>query len=228
TVSLSGIRKSFSWVILMSRRRVDLTGKKFGKLLARRSLTEKHYSGAYLWECLCDCGNIKHVSTTALNSGGVKSCGCIGRGGRLEIGEAAFNNLYAKVQKSARKRGLECTLTETQYRKMISGSCLYCGDPPYQIASCPSWHGDYIYNGLDRVDNHKGYTMSNCVPCCGVCNSMKSDHPQKFYLNKCKQVFKRHGRKLWLSNLFNRCMMPLKSIQRRTPTEDRIIPSQRY
>jgi hypothetical protein len=33
--------------------------------------------------------------------------------------------------------------------------------------------GDLAYNGIDRVDNKKGYTEENCVSCCGLCNRMK-------------------------------------------------------
>jgi hypothetical protein len=29
------------------------------------------------------------------------------------------------------------------------------------------------YNGIDRVDNEKGYLVENCVPCCFTCNSLK-------------------------------------------------------
>lgn len=53
----------------------DLTGKKFGKLLVL-SLTGKRRRG-YYWRCLCDCGNIIDVVSSALASGNTKSCGCL-------------------------------------------------------------------------------------------------------------------------------------------------------
>jgi hypothetical protein len=31
----------------------------------------------------------------------------------------------------------------------------------------------YVYNGLDRKNSQKGYTIRNVVPCCGVCNHAK-------------------------------------------------------
>jgi hypothetical protein len=33
--------------------------------------------------------------------------------------------------------------------------------------------GIYTYNGIDRVDNSKGYTPENTVPCCKICNKIK-------------------------------------------------------
>jgi hypothetical protein len=30
-----------------------------------------------------------------------------------------------------------------------------------------------VFNGIDRVDNTKGYTLENCVPCCTRCNLAK-------------------------------------------------------
>ena len=33
--------------------------------------------------------------------------------------------------------------------------------------------GSYTYNGMDRVDNAKGYVLGNVVPCCHTCNFAK-------------------------------------------------------
>ena len=57
----------------------DLTGKRFGKLLAiERIPLEKRYAhkGKYGWLCRCDCGNMKVIPAGYLKSGDTKSCGC--------------------------------------------------------------------------------------------------------------------------------------------------------
>lgn len=36
-------------------------------------------------------------------------------------------------------------------------------------------NGDYIYNGLDRIDNSLSHSRNNIVPCCKYCNFVKSD-----------------------------------------------------
>jgi len=36
-------------------------------------------------------------------------------------------------------------------------------------------NSEFWYNGLDRVDSSKHYTLDNVVPCCTVCNRAKSN-----------------------------------------------------
>lgn len=53
---------------------VDITGKRFGRLVAIRRVGSK--SGRALWECRCDCGNTTYALAKSLNYGEVGSCGC--------------------------------------------------------------------------------------------------------------------------------------------------------
>ena len=53
----------------MSRRLIDLTGKKFG------TLTVIEYLGKSTWLCRCDCGTMKKVKGDNLRRGHVKTCG---------------------------------------------------------------------------------------------------------------------------------------------------------
>ena len=54
-----------------SKPRIDLTGKKFGRL------TPQYYIKGGKWHCLCDCGNELDVDTRNLNSNHTQSCGCL-------------------------------------------------------------------------------------------------------------------------------------------------------
>lgn len=55
----------------------DITGQRFGKLVAICNTNEKTKKGNYKWMCQCDCGNTSIVSIENLrNSGGTRSCGC--------------------------------------------------------------------------------------------------------------------------------------------------------
>jgi len=53
----------------------DLTGKRFGRLVALRHAEERR-NGFVMWECLCDCGKTVFVRSNKLTSGQTKSCGC--------------------------------------------------------------------------------------------------------------------------------------------------------
>lgn len=55
----------------------NLVGKKFGKLIVVNRTEDTHKQ----WDCVCDCGNKKRVSTGDLTrkKGGVRSCGCANR-----------------------------------------------------------------------------------------------------------------------------------------------------
>lgn len=54
----------------------DLTGHRFGRLVAVRP-TDERKNGMIMWECLCDCGNLKLVRSSELTQGKTKSCGCL-------------------------------------------------------------------------------------------------------------------------------------------------------
>lgn len=73
---------------------------------------------------------------------------------------------FYMLKRVARRRGLSCTLTYDEYRVFASRSCHYCGG-----ALGKSESG----SGLDRVDNKRGYDADNVLPCCGVCNRVRSD-----------------------------------------------------
>ena len=59
-----------------SKRRLDLVGQRFGRLVVQR-FAGKANDGGVLWECLCDCGNTTITRTSSLRAGVVNSCGCL-------------------------------------------------------------------------------------------------------------------------------------------------------
>lgn len=57
-------------------RPMDITGKRFGLLVAIRPTEMRSSNGAVIWECVCDCGNITYVPLGQLTRGHTLSCGC--------------------------------------------------------------------------------------------------------------------------------------------------------
>lgn len=62
--------------------KLDLTGQRFGRLVAIRDSGERTNSKEVIWECKCDCGEFSFVRSAALRIGDIKSCGCL----RKEVG----------------------------------------------------------------------------------------------------------------------------------------------
>lgn len=60
---------------LPREKRVDLRGRRFGRLVALGPAKEK--VGKDYWECVCDCGNKIICQKENLCSGNTKSCGCL-------------------------------------------------------------------------------------------------------------------------------------------------------
>ena len=57
----------------------DLTGRRFGRLVAIEPTGEHASDGCYYWLCKCSCGNTKVVSSNKLLQGRTVSCGCYGK-----------------------------------------------------------------------------------------------------------------------------------------------------
>lgn len=153
----------------------DWTGVKFGKLIGIKFIKNENGKAHWLWKC--DCGKEKELRAKDVVSGNTSSCGCIGKGGahRLPKGESAFNRLFRQYKYKAEKDGLVFELIKDETKTLTSSTCYYCGIAPYQKIMAPGGNGNYVYNGLDRIDNTKGYTLDNTVACCGRCNVAKND-----------------------------------------------------
>lgn len=76
-------------------RRKDITGQRFGSLVAIESTGVKK-KGSLLWRCKCDCGNTKDVSVSGLGSGQYQSCGCMQhKGSPRDLKGQTFGRLTA-------------------------------------------------------------------------------------------------------------------------------------
>ena len=74
-------------------------------------------------------------------------------------------------------KNIELDLTDSEIARLFNTRCIYCSDPA----------GEKL-NGIDRVDNKKGYTRGNCVPCCSMCNYMKGKYRVEEFIKKCQQI----------------------------------------
>lgn len=175
----------------MSKKK-DLSGMVFGKLKVIEQYYENSKQNKRQWYCLCECGKEKIVTTCNLNGGQVKSCGCIVKSQikkhYLPNGKASLNALFSRYKKRAIKLNIIFNLTFDDFVVLTKGKCFYCGIEPKQIIKEKGFNGEYIYNGIDRVDNSNGYCKENCVSCCGKCNKMKNSLSKYDFLTHIKKI----------------------------------------
>lgn len=133
----------------------DLTGQRFGRLVAIEAVGRKNRS--VLWRCKCDCGNVKDVSAKHLTEGSIKSCGCL-----------VSDIMRTRLTKHGESRS---ELAKSWYRMRSR-----CNNNPFykNVSICPEW-SDYNNfanwakaNGykpglsLDRIDSNGNYEPTNC------------------------------------------------------------------
>lgn len=80
-----------------------------------------------------------------------------------------------EIKLNAKNRDIDWDLTREQFMSFWLKPCFYCG-------------GDIPTVGLDRIDNSKGYVFENLVPCCGLCNRMKSVMSIADFVDHCGNV----------------------------------------
>ena len=159
----------------MKSRALDIKGRKFGRLMVIKREYPNTKLRAARWLCKCECGNEAIVSGSSLRRGLTKSCGCLQKDLlKIPFGLASMRRVICTYQIAAKKRGIEYNLTEEQFANITKQNCYYCGILPNQISNQGRHNGSYIHNGIDRVDNTKGYSIDNVVPCCKTCNIAKN------------------------------------------------------
>lgn len=195
----------------MKSRAPNLVGLKFGKLTVMCISSSKR--GRSQWVCLCECGKTTVCAGTNLKNGVTKSCGCLKQENlignkrakgqthrRLPKGESGFTSIYCKYRWNALKRQIQFDDSDEYksfFKTLTQQNCYYCGIKPNYIQKAHSKslttegveNSKFIYNGVDRLDNTKGYTEDNSVSCCYQCNTMKLDYSFNEFKNKIIQLY---------------------------------------
>lgn len=88
--------------------------------------------------------------------------------------QASIEGKFSKYQARAKSKGFAFKLTLEEFSYFTKQPCAFC------YAKGP--------NGIDRIDNSKGYIKENCQSCCKVCNKMKTDYNQEFFLKHIRKI----------------------------------------
>lgn len=95
----------------------------------------------------------------------------------------SLSHRYKKYERGAKERGLIFTLSLEEFDNITKQPCFYCGDlPEDQFGN--------KFTGVDRIDSNEGYELDNVIPCCFVCNRMKSDYDLLEWTVHLQKIFK--------------------------------------
>lgn len=142
-------------------KQVDLTGKRFSRLVAISPIHRIDPAGRpqWLWICRCDCGGTATVRTGALANGNTRSCGCLALEVRTKHGGSStpeFKIWTAMLQR--------CLNPKSDVYRRYGGR---------GITVCKRWFKfeNFIKDmgwrptpdlSLERRNNNSHYTPANC------------------------------------------------------------------
>ena len=147
---------------------IDITGQRFGRLVAVRRAENCGRYAAFL--CLCDCGHEAVVRSDCLRSGDTRSCGCL-------LQEILAQNRFAF------KHGCSSRDRQTPGHRSWTGlksRCLDAKNKDFRnyggrgIAVCDRWLDSFenfladmgpkpsSMHSIDRIDSDGSYEPSNC------------------------------------------------------------------
>ena len=139
----------------------DISGVRFGRLVAEKPVAQKRYQ--YIWLCKCDCGKIVEVLGGRLNCGKTTSCGCL----KMELDRT---RTVTHGKSKSRTYHIWNGIKNRCYNPSVKAYPDYGGRG---ITMCDRWK-DSFQNflddmgespeglSIDRINNDGCYEPSNC------------------------------------------------------------------
>lgn len=139
---------------------IDITGERYGNLVAVCRTQNKTKGGGYKWLFRCDCGNEKEIPSNSVRSGLVKSCGCMVRKHGDTDGHKKSRLYVIWVNMHQR-----CKNKNNPEFKYWGGKGITVCEEWQEYAAFKKWAIENGYKNdlsIDRIDGNKGYTPDNC------------------------------------------------------------------
>lgn len=145
---------------------IDITGKRFGKLIVLKKMPSLPTNTNTRWLCKCDCGNLTEIAGCHLKGGKIVSCGCV-----------RDFDFYSKLSTKHGFSGtplhdIWCAMKDRCYLKSNGGYHNYGGRG---IRVCKKWKNNFLSfrkwaleNGwesgltIERIRVNGNYEPTNC------------------------------------------------------------------
>ena len=88
-------------------------------------------------------------------------------------------------------RNIEWGLSFEDWSNLVKQDCSICGSKPIlKEGKVHKTTGTQIpINGVDRIDNDKGYVLENVRSCCSRCNFMKHKMDNNEFMEQIKKIW---------------------------------------
>lgn len=154
------------------------------------------------WLGICACGTTREVNSANLSGSPNISCGCQdmkcsipGSRKHRDPRDVTINAIINSYKQRCKRNNIKWGLSREKAKTLLLGNCQYCGIEPYnkrnayghlnrRTQKAQEWQSraEITVNGIDRSDNSLGYTATNSVTCCKICNYAKRDLPLDEFL----------------------------------------------
>jgi len=156
---------------LAALRAVDITGRRFGMVIAEQSVGSR--AGGRIWQCLCDCGKRKNILASKLTTGVAVSCGCaVHRSGPKKALTSKHIRERASAdgaKRRAQKLNAGGSFTAEQIADLYAKQRGRCAGPGCGVKLGDKFHRDHR-QALSRGGSND---IRNMELLCQPCNSRK-------------------------------------------------------
>ena len=151
----------------MSGKYIDLTGKRFGRLVVLKRVENKKSSSGQQsqWLCQCDCGKTTVKLGTRLRTGCVKSCGCLWLES-ISQANSTHKGTGTRLHNEWRAMKARCYIPSCSNYEYYGGKGIkVCDEWLHNFETFKEWALKSGYKEkltIDRIDVEKDYMPENC------------------------------------------------------------------